>query len=77
MYHIDLFRHSVAFHVETSHLICISNQITGFYMKCNAGLKYINVLFLLGTLNIYFVNGKGVKVKFEFRIVWRICAKKV
>ena len=46
-------------------------------MKCNAGLKYINVLFLLGTLNMYFANGKGVKVKFEFRIVQRICAKKV
>ena len=38
-------------------------------MKCYAGLKYINVLFLLGTLNMYFANGKGVKVKFEFRIV--------
>ena len=24
---------SVAFHVETSHLICTSNQMTGFYMK--------------------------------------------
>ena len=25
---------SVAFHIETRHLICNANQITGFYMKC-------------------------------------------
>ena len=25
----------VVFHIETSHLICFTNQMTGFYMKCN------------------------------------------
>ena len=34
-----LFQPNVAFHIETSHLICSANQITGFYMKCNTGLK--------------------------------------
>ena len=34
-----LFQPSVAFHIETRHLICSANQITGFYMKCNTGLK--------------------------------------
>ena len=33
---------SVAFHTETSHLICSANQITGFYMECNVGLKLGN-----------------------------------
>ena len=33
---------SVAFHIETSHLICTTNQISGFYIKCNAGLKWVN-----------------------------------
>ena len=33
---------SVAFHTETSHLIYSSDQITGFYSKCSAGLKWIN-----------------------------------
>ena len=27
----------VAFHIETSHLICIANQMTGVYMKCSMG----------------------------------------
>ena len=27
------FQVSVAFHTETSHLICIAYQVTGFYMK--------------------------------------------
>ena len=33
---------SVAFHIETSHLICRANQMTGFYIKCNTGLKWAN-----------------------------------
>ena len=32
------FQPIVAFHIETSHLICIANQMTGFYMKYNTGL---------------------------------------
>ena len=33
------FHLSVAFHIETSHLICSANQMIGFYMKCNTRLK--------------------------------------
>ena len=48
-----LIQPNVAFHVENSHLICIANQMTGFYMKCianqmtgfymkcNIGLKWV------------------------------------
>ena len=35
----DPFQPSVAFHIETSHLTCIANEMTGFYMKCKTGLK--------------------------------------
>ena len=35
------FQPSVVFHIETSHLICTANQITGFYVKCNPGLKWV------------------------------------
>ena len=34
------FQPSATFHIETNHLICSSNQMTGFYMKCNIGLKW-------------------------------------
>ena len=37
------FQPSFAFHIETSHLVCTTNQVTGFYMKCNTGLQWVNV----------------------------------
>ena len=36
------FQLSIVFHTETSHLSYTVNQITGFYMKCNTGLKWVN-----------------------------------
>ena len=33
------FQLSVAFHIETIHMTCSAIQTTGFYMKCNTGLK--------------------------------------
>ena len=36
---LNPFQSSVVFQIETSHLICIGNQITGFYIKCNIRLK--------------------------------------
>ena len=36
------FQPDVAFHTETSHLICATKQITGFYLKCNTALKLIS-----------------------------------
>ena len=39
---LNPFQPSVAFHIETSHLICRANQMSRFYMKCNAGLKWFN-----------------------------------
>ena len=35
------FQSSVAFHMDTSHLICFASQVTGFYIKCNTGLKWV------------------------------------
>ena len=37
------FQSSVAFHIETSHLICNANQMIGFFMKCKTGLKWVNL----------------------------------
>ena len=37
------FQSRVAVHIETSHLICIANQMAGFYTKCNYGLKWAKV----------------------------------
>ena len=38
---INPFQPSLAFHTETSHLFCSADQMTGFYMECNTGLKWI------------------------------------
>ena len=39
------FQPSVAFDRETSHLICKANEMTGFYIKCNNGLQWVNLKF--------------------------------
>ena len=38
---IKPFQTSVAFHIKTRHLICCTNQMAGFYLKCNTGLKWL------------------------------------
>ena len=50
---VNPFQHSVAFYIETSHLICSVYQMTGFFMKCNTGLKWVNLVPLLLVLNKY------------------------
>ena len=37
----NLFQPTVAIHIVTSHLICSASQLTGFYVKCKSGLKWI------------------------------------
>ena len=39
---INQFHPSIAFHIKTSQLFCFPKQMTGFYMKCNTGLKWAN-----------------------------------
>ena len=39
---IDPFQSSFAFHIEPSRLICIANQMAGFFMKWNTLLKWTN-----------------------------------
>ena len=46
---------SAAFHVETSHLICTTNKLTGFCMKCNTELKWVN----LKSVSINSLNAKA------------------
>ena len=45
--HFNPFQPSVAFHIKTSHLIFNANQMTGFFMKWNTGLKWDNDIFFL------------------------------
>ena len=40
---INLFQPSIAFHTETSYLFCWAKQMTGFYMKCNTGPKWVSL----------------------------------
>ena len=47
---INRFQPGAIFHVETSHLICRANPMTGFYMKYNTGLNWVNTKVHLRTL---------------------------
>ena len=38
------FQPCVALHIETNHLIWTANQMTGFYMKGNTGLKLVTLI---------------------------------
>ena len=50
--------HSNVFHRETSNWFCTANQMTGFYMKCNNGMKWITqtkqkqLIFHVGSLDL-------------------------
>ena len=42
-YYINLFHPSLACHTKTSlEIKCCANQMTGFYVTCNKGLKPVN-----------------------------------
>ena len=40
---VNPYHASVVFHIESSHLICDAKQMTGFYIKCNTGLKWLDI----------------------------------
>ena len=31
--------------VQTSHLICFANQVIGFFIQCNTGLKWVKHVY--------------------------------
>ena len=47
---LNPFQPSVAFHIQISHLICSVNHMTGFYMKRNKVLKWVENFQLLWLL---------------------------
>ena len=40
---VNEYQPSVAFHIETSHLFRRVNQMSGFYIKRNTGLNWVNL----------------------------------
>ena len=43
---INTFEQNVTFNIETTHLFCRAKKMTGFNMKRNTGLKWINYVTL-------------------------------
>ena len=41
---INPFQPNVTFFIENSDVICNANQMTGSYIKCNTGLKWISYI---------------------------------
>ena len=48
-YQFNPFQPSVEIHIETSHLICTTNQMTGFHMKWNTRLKWVENALIKNT----------------------------
>ena len=40
---VNPFQSNVPFHMETNNLICCANQMTGFHMEYNTGLKWVKL----------------------------------
>ena len=56
---LNPFQLNVPFHIETSHLIYSANQLTGFYIRFNTGLKCVaSVRSNISTVNHMFKVGK-------------------
>ena len=64
------FQPSIAFHIETSDLLCFAKQKIGFYMKCNTDLKYFNA-FQYSTINWKKTSG-GVCRCFSKKVFFKI-----
>ena len=68
------FQSSVAFYIETSHVICNVNQMTGFYMTCNIRLKQVNQFVVLKfyTLPLFECLTKYFKILMFFGIIYNV-----
>ena len=68
---INPLQSSVAFHIETSYLFYSAKQMTGFYMKCKSGLKWVNCNEFSYTISIpagnfmFKVNNRNTRRKRE------------
>ena len=67
------FHPSVAFHIESSHLICWSNQMTGFYVKLTLSWNEFRKS-VLGLVLVAFRKIKPKKKSFSFVITVRFWA---
>ena len=47
-FRINQFQLRATFHMETSHSIYCANQMTGFYLGCNTGWKWVNSYLIKG-----------------------------
>ena len=68
---IKVSQSSVAVHIETIHMICSSNQMTGFYIKCHTNLKWIKKTkekkYFLGKWEMTAINEW---IMFEWKNEW-------
>ena len=66
MKELTYFQPNVAFHIKTSHLICIANQMTGFYMKYDTSLKCVKKKHLKSCLLVTAVG------RYKFYIIKKL-----
>ena len=55
---LNPFRSTAEFYIETCHLICIGNQMTGFYVKRNMGLKWNKRKFKISKIRLNSLNSR-------------------
>ena len=66
------FQSSVVFHIETTYLIYRANQMTGSYMKCNTGQKWVKGLHNVFSDTIKWYKSNWLTVYFLWKFFVRI-----
>ena len=62
---INPFQPIVAFHIQTSHLICIVNQVTYFNMKWNTWLRQVTIFSWITFKTLYQKSYWNIVKRFE------------
>ena len=63
---INPFQPTVAFYIQTSHLICSVNQVTCFNMKCNTWLRWVKIFSWIMFRTLYQKSYWNVVKYFEY-----------
>ena len=67
---INPFQFNVTFDIETSHLICTANQMTGFHVKCDLGWNRLNISLSWNRSNHTFSKYAKFSEKLTFLTPW-------
>ena len=70
---VNPFQFIIAFHIEASHLLCSTNEMTGFYMKFDTDLNWVKErrTKLEDVVQLFKAPFKNILILCDRRLPWR------